>query len=107
MSLNDYQERRFSSRIIKTLFNTVTSKKIGILGFAFKKNTGDTRESPSIVVCSHLLDESARLHIYDPKVKGEQIFKDLTDVSPKDDAGRVAKLVTINDNAYDCAKGVY
>jgi UDPglucose 6-dehydrogenase len=67
--MNDYQERRFSSRIIRCLFNTVTNKHIALLGFAFKKNTGDTRESPSIYVGKHLLDEGAKLSIYDPKVK--------------------------------------
>merc|ERR1712003_312983 len=64
--MNDYQKRRFASRIIGALFNTVANKKIAILGFAFKKNTGDTRESPTIYVSKYLLDEGAFLHIYDP-----------------------------------------
>ncbi len=66
--MNDHQKKRFSSRIIKALFNTVTDKDLCLLGFAFKKNTGDTRESPAIYVAKHLLDEGARLAIYDPKV---------------------------------------
>ena len=49
------------------MFNTVADKKIGILGFAFKSDTGDTRESPAIAVCKKLLDEHAKLFIYDPK----------------------------------------
>ena len=55
--------------MIESLFNTVTDKEITLLGFAFKKNTGDTRESPAIHVAKTLLDEGAKLHIYDPKVR--------------------------------------
>lgn len=55
--------------MIASLFNTVTDKQIAMLGFAFKKDTGDTRESPAIYVAKTLLDEGAKLHIYDPKVK--------------------------------------
>lgn len=66
--MNEYQKMRFSSKIIESLFNTVTDKEIALLGFAFKKNTGDTRESAAIYVAKTLLDEGAKLHIYDPKV---------------------------------------
>ena len=62
-------------RIIECLFNTVTSKRIAILGFAFKANTGDTRETPAKFVCKHLLDEGAQLSIYDPKVTKLQIIE--------------------------------
>ena len=66
--MNDYQKTRFARKVVKTLFNTITDKRIAILGFAFKKDTGDTRESPAIYVAQHLLDEGANLAIYDPKV---------------------------------------
>ena len=66
--MNEYQKSRFSAKVIESLFNTVTDKQIALLGFAFKKNTGDTRESPAIHVAKTLLDEGAKLHIYDPKV---------------------------------------
>lgn len=66
--MNEYQKSRFTAKVVQSLFNTVSGKKITILGFAFKKNTGDTRESPAIHVCKTLLDEGASLHIYDPKV---------------------------------------
>ena len=75
--MNDYQKRRFSTRIVKKMFNTVSDKKIGIWGFAFKKDTNDTRESAAIYVCRDLLEERARLTIYDPQVSLEQIRKDL------------------------------
>ncbi|CAB0044997.1 unnamed protein product [Trichogramma brassicae] len=67
IDMNEYQKSRFSAKVIESLFNTVTDKKISILGFAFKKNTGDTRESPAIHVARTLIDEGAKVHIYDPK----------------------------------------
>lgn len=73
--MNDYQKKRFTRRIIECLFNTITDKKITVLGFAFKKNTGDTRMSPAIDVCKLLLEEGANLCIYDPKVPKSQIIK--------------------------------
>lgn len=68
IDMNEYQKSRFSQKIIECLFNTVNEKRITVLGFAFKKNTGDTRETPAISVCKTLLDEGAKLNIYDPKV---------------------------------------
>jgi UDPglucose 6-dehydrogenase len=65
--INDYQQERLISNILKTMFNTVANKKIAIFGFAFKANTGDTRESPAIAICNMLLEEHARLAITDPK----------------------------------------
>ena len=75
--MNDYQKRRFSTAVVKTMFNTVSDKKIAIWGFAFKKDTNDTRESAAIYVCRDLLEERARLTIYDPKVGLEQIKQEL------------------------------
>jgi UDP-glucose 6-dehydrogenase len=69
IDMNEYQKSRFSAKVIESLFNTVSDKQITILGFAFKKDTGDTRESPAIHVARTLLDEGAKLHIYDPKVR--------------------------------------
>ena len=77
VAMNDYQKRRFVTRILRTMFNTVSDKKIGIWGFAFKKDTNDTRESAAIYVCRDLLLEKARLDIYDPKVPQDQIKRDL------------------------------
>ena len=68
IKMNDWQKSRFVNRIVKSLFNTVTEKKIAILGFAFKKDTNDTRESAAIYICRDLLMEKARLTVYDPKV---------------------------------------
>ena len=78
--MNDYQKRRFSERVVRTMFNTVSDKTIAIWGFAFKKDTNDTRESAAIYVCRDLLEERAKLRIYDPKVSESQIRKDLLGV---------------------------
>jgi len=75
--INNWQKDRFAARVIRTLFNTVSGKRLGILGFAFKKDTNDTRESPAISVCKSLLEEQAALAIYDPKVPASQIYTDL------------------------------
>jgi len=77
VSLNNWHQHRISKLIVKKLFGTVTGKKICILGFAFKANTNDTRESSSISICRDLLNEGAVLFIHDPKVNGSQIAKDL------------------------------
>lgn len=73
--MNEYQKRRFTNKIIETMFNSVSEKKLTIFGFSFKKNTGDTRESPSIYVCKYLLDEGAHLNIYDPKVRKQCVLR--------------------------------
>jgi len=75
--MNDHQKRRFAANIVKTLYNTVSGKKIAFLGWAFKKDTNDTRESAAIYVADHLLNEEAEIVVYDPKVKTEHIYADL------------------------------
>ena len=50
IEMNDWQKRRFNKNIVSTLFNTVTGKRIALLGWAFKKDTNDTRESAAIYV---------------------------------------------------------
>ncbi len=67
IDMNDYQMRRFVSQVIETQFNSVAGKKIAILGFAFKPDTNDTRESPAIYVCKRLIEEKAKLFIHDPQ----------------------------------------
>ncbi len=76
VQMNDYQKHRFSSKIVRTLFNTVADKRIALLGFAFKKDTNDTRESAAINVCRDLLAEHANVVVYDPKVPAHEIIAD-------------------------------
>jgi UDPglucose 6-dehydrogenase len=99
VKMNDYQKTRFVNKIVRTLFNTVSDKKIAIWGFAFKKDTNDTRESAAIYVCRDLLRERAKLSIYDPRVRPEQIRRDLTDALRNGDAelsAASAKLLAEN-----------
>jgi UDPglucose 6-dehydrogenase len=77
IDMNDYQKHRFAKQIIDTLFNTVSGKKIAFLGWAFKKDTNDTRESAAIYVADELLHEKAEIHVYDPRVTERQILADL------------------------------
>ena len=77
VDLNNWHQKRISNLITKKLFGTLSNKKILILGFAFKANTNDTRESAAIQICQNLLDEGANLFIHDPKVEKSQIEKDL------------------------------
>lgn len=77
VQMNNYQKHRFTRRVVETLFNTVSGKRIAVFGFAFKKDTNDTRESPAITVCRDLLTEQAKVALYDPKVPAAQVFDDL------------------------------
>jgi len=77
VKMNDWQKHRFAAKIVGSLFNTVADKKIAVLGFAFKKDTNDTRESAAIAVCRDLLTEQANVTVYDPKVPADEIRKDV------------------------------
>lgn len=103
IQMNDYQKHRFSRRIVSTLFNTVSDKRIAVLGFAFKKDTNDTRESAAIYVCNDLLDEQAELTIYDPKVSPKTIARDLNLIDNPERAARV----TICKDPYEAATGAH
>lgn len=95
--MNDYQARRFVGNMLAAMFNTVADKKIAILGFAFKANTGDTRESPAIAVCCQLLEEHARLRIHDPKALGNARL-DLEDTEGD---------ISYCEDPYDAVKGAH
>ena len=77
LNINNWQKLRISKIVVNKLFGNISNKKISILGFAFKANTNDTRNSPCIDICNDLLEEGANLSIYDPKVDSDQIAKDL------------------------------
>lgn len=67
VKLNDYQQNRIVHRLMSSQFNTIADKKIAILGFAFKADTGDTRESPAINIVQQLAEEKAHIFVTDPK----------------------------------------
>jgi len=104
--MNDHQKRRFAEKIVKTLYNTVSGKKIAFLGWAFKKDTNDTRESAAIYVADYLLNEQAEIVVYDPKVKTEQIYADLDYLctrSPEENR----RLVTVVNTAQEACKAAH
>ena len=103
--LNDWQKSRFVEKIVRTLFNTVNGKRIAILGFAFKKDTNDTRESAAIHICRDLLRERAHIAIYDPQVDAAQIHQDLTEAGI--DPELLATNVELCDSPYAAAENAH
>lgn len=97
IKLNDYQKRRFAENIVQKLFNTVSGKKIAIMGWAFKKDTNDTRESAAIYVADYLLSEQAELWVYDPKVNAEQVYADLDYLNTRSEADNRRLVIMVND----------
>ena len=104
--INDHQKRRFASNIVKTLFNTVSGKKIAVFGWAFKKDTNDTRESAAIYVADELLNEKANLNIYDPKVKDNKILSDLNYLESRSQKEN-EELITISQDPYEICKSAH
>jgi len=97
VKINDFQEKRFVKNVVKNMFNTVAGKKIAVFGFAFKADTGDTRESPAIYVSRMLLDEKAELAICDPEA---------LDNAKRDLAEDKGKFEFVND-PYKCARNAH
>jgi len=97
VTLNDYQMEHFVKRILQAMFNTLVGKKIAVFGFAFKPDTGDTRDSPAIYICKRLLEEKAYLRISDPHAL-DNARKDLDGI----DAG-----VEYLEDPYKAAEGVH
>lgn len=95
--MNDYQKRRFAENIVSTLYNTVSGKKIVFYGWAFKKDTNDTRESAAIYVADALLDEKAEITIYDPKVPEAQVYADLDYLGSRSPEENRRLLKVVND----------
>lgn len=115
IKVNDYQKNRFLNRVVSSMFNTVSGKKIAILGFAFKKDTGDTRETPALDVCKGLLGDRACLSIYDPQVTEDQIQRDLSmkkfdwdhPIHLQPMSPTSVKQVSVTWDAYEATKGAH
>ncbi len=101
VKMNDWQKSRFTRQIVRTLFNTVSGKRIAVLGFAFKKDTNDTRESAAIAVVRGLLEEDATVVVYDPKVTAAEIRRDVSGEGKEDPRLVIAK------NAVEAAAGAH
>jgi UDPglucose 6-dehydrogenase len=95
--MNEYQQDRFVANMIARMFNTVTGKRIAVLGFAFKAGTGDTRDSPAVRVCRHLADERAEVVVSDPRAL-DNARQDLADIE---------ESVIFEPDPYKAAEGAH
>ena len=95
--MNEYQEMRFASNMVTSMFNTVAGKKIALFGAAFKANTNDTRESPALEVCRALLEERANIVMTDPHALENARY----------DLGELAERVTFERDPYAAANGAH
>jgi UDPglucose 6-dehydrogenase len=104
--MNNHQRDRFAKNIIKTLYSTVNGKTISFLGWAFKKDTNDTRESAAIYVADLLMDEQAIIKVYDPKVTTTQMQSDLNYLNSRSEKEN-ANLLKTESNPYVAMEGVH
>ena len=104
--MNDYQKRRFATKIIQTLYNTISGKKIAFLGWAFKKDTNDTRESAAIYVSDQLMEEQANIVVFDPKVTAHQMQNDLNYLNTRSEKDNEHYLTTVLD-PYEACKDAH
>ena len=99
--INDWQKQRFAAKIVSTLYGSVAGKKIAVLGFAFKKDTNDTRETPAISVCRDLLAEQASVVVYDPRVPASLVQQDVLG------AGKTEPRLTVATSAMEAVQGAH
>ena len=104
--MNDHQKRRFSKNIVQTLYNTVSGKKITFLGWAFKKDTNDTRESAAIYVADDLINEQANIGLFDPKVSYQQVINDLDNLETRSSEENI-KYIKSFENPYEACKDAH
>ncbi|TVQ13314.1 MAG: UDP-glucose 6-dehydrogenase [Bacteroidetes bacterium] len=104
--MNDYQKRRFAQNIIHSLFNTVSGKKIGMLGWAFKKDTNDTRESAAIYVSDFLLEDLAQVSVYDPQVPAASMYSDLNYLQTRP-AAENKQMLEVCKDPYEALKDAH
>ncbi|KAL8788455.1 MAG: hypothetical protein Q9213_001678 [Squamulea squamosa] len=99
INMNEHQKQRFTKRIISCLYNNLAGKKLAVLGFAFKKDTSDTRESPAITLVSNFVAERARVAVYDPRVPEDQVWREL--LNNGSDAVMLKRNVSVCRTAYE------
>ena len=97
---NKHQRDRFSKNILNSLYNTVAGKKITFFGWSFKKDTNDSRESAAIYVADSLLEEKAKIHVFDPKVSESQIYADVNGLDKRSQKLNENHL-KFEDNPYE------
>lgn len=102
IKINDYQKERFAKNIMKSLFGTVSGKKITLLGWAFKKNTNDTRESAAIYIADLLIENGAEICVYDPKVSQQRMLADLDYLNSRSSQENNRALTCVEDPYEAC-----
>ena len=107
--INDYQKQRFATSIIKLIGDKKNNPKVSVLGWAFKQNTNDSRESASIYVTDILLKNKISVNVYDPLVPRDKIISDLIQLwllqkLPKDKVDSLLKMIKVKDNYIDAIK---
>ena len=102
IKINDYQKERFARNIMKSLFGTVSGKKITLLGWAFKKNTNDTRESAAIYIADLLIENGAEICVYDPKVSQQRMLADLDYLNSRSSQENNKALTSVEDPYEAC-----
>ena len=102
IKINDYQKERFAKNIMKSLFGTVSGKKITLLGWAFKKNTNDTRESAAIYIADLLIENGAEICVYDPKVSQQRMLTDLDYLNSRSSHENNRALTCVEDPYEAC-----
>ena len=104
--MNNHQRNRFANNIVKSLYGTVAEKKIAFYGWAFKKDTNDTRESAAIYIADKLIDEHANIEVYDPKVSALQMQSDLNYLNSRSES-KNAQYLTSHQDPYKAANGAH
>lgn len=107
VDINEWQKERFVRRVVEGLYNSVSGKRVAVWGFAYKKNTGDTRESAAIAIVDALVRERAEVCVYDPRVREEQVWMELEEGKGEAEVRDVRECVRICGNAYDAARGAH
>ena len=101
LKMNEWQKKRFAMQIVSAMFNTVSGKKLAMLGFAYKKNTSDVRNTPARDVCLTLLAERAQITISDPRVAQEAMMVALTG------ADGAEEHIHVNADPYLACEGAH
>lgn len=107
--INDFQKKRFSEKVVRKMLSTVTGKKLAMLGYAFKKDTGDVRETPSMYVLHDLIQEEARVHIYDPQVKRSDMMAEFDNTCGVnvENTPKLDQLVVTATDPYEACNGAH
>ena len=101
LTINSWQRTRFIRRVIRCLNGTLVGKKLTILGYAFKKGTSDTRESPALECIKILLEEAPmEIAIYDPYCTPAQVTSEIETLLGKEAMKQDGGCVEVYSNVY-------